>query len=767
MIFIQRTFSRFLPLNLTALSGLVLSGIACAQTPRTVKTVTKKVATQNVAQAGGDVYARDFARAQAVAVPANQRPRRFIIADRVQGPNAPDANLLDGSITMLANMGINTGMFDRFGALDGTIPQRANALGVTRGWRAVYQPYNRQTPNPGILAWNEEAMAPQKRSAWTKEIANTVVKPALDNRGVDVSRIALFHVADEPGWYYPNIYNQMAANAGRQQMWTQWLQNKGLQPQDLGRVSWGEVKPIGRSQATSLPLRRLHYWSARYSTEMASLGLRQWTEALKAQFGAQMLTTSNWQNSLSRWYIPSPGVKFANNSDTGPDAGEGLLDWMDSGRQKAVGAFWTEDWFDDRSAELWSMNADVLRAATFEANGQQWPAVPNELGGDVHEFGGYVVGKALSSDWGARLKALALVGHGAKVVQWYTYGPNKVFGDGYSENASAIPAIASANALIGRAEDLLYPGRPVASRVAILLPSSAYVWDESPLAPLYGFEIRGLHHALVNNGYQVDFVDETSLANGDLQNRNYNLIYVTAPNVAAAAQQKLSDWIRDGGTCVLSPGAATSDEYNTPTTIMDAARGATSQIPSRMTQATGGNERHVVAFNGADWGSNYTVPRPLVPLQARDAVVEATSEGQTVLTRHRFGQGLCAAFGFWPGTHYYDQTRAGYGPAVRGVDQNLMKVLLAAPRLTRAPKNASVNVPNIEAARLESPVGIAITLLNWSETQQNNIEVTIPNADNIQSVGSAEQGRLDFTRDGDRIRVTLPLRDADVLMLRR
>ena len=54
----------------------------------------------------------------------------------------------------------------------------------------------------------------------------------------------------------------------------------------------------------------------------------------RRNLGAQMLTTSNWQNSLSRWYIPSPGVKFANNSDTGPDAGEGLLDWMDAGRQK-------------------------------------------------------------------------------------------------------------------------------------------------------------------------------------------------------------------------------------------------------------------------------------------------------------------------------------------------------------------------------------------------------------------------------------------------
>ena len=117
MIFIQRTFSRFLPLNVTALSGLVLGGIACAQTPQTVKTVAKKVVAQNVAQAANDVYTRDFARAQAVAVPVNQRPRRFIIADRVQGPSAPDENLLDGSINMLANLGSNTGYFDRFGAL--------------------------------------------------------------------------------------------------------------------------------------------------------------------------------------------------------------------------------------------------------------------------------------------------------------------------------------------------------------------------------------------------------------------------------------------------------------------------------------------------------------------------------------------------------------------------------------------------------------------------------------------------------------------------
>ena len=653
-------------------------------------------------------------------------------------------------------------MIDRFGALDDSVTQRANAAGITRSWRAVYQPYNGKTAIPGILAWNEEAMTPDKRTAWLDETAKTV-----RTNGVDPSRVALFHVADEPGWYFPNIYNQMTANAGRTQMWTQWLQSKGLQPQDLGRVSWSEVKPIGRSQATSLPLRRLHYWSARYSTEMASLGLRQWTQGLQKQFGPQLLTASNWNNLLSRWFVPSANVKFANNPDTGIDAAMGLPDWMDAGRQKALGAFWTEDWFDDRSASLWSLNAALLRAAAFEANDQRWPTVPETLGGDVHEYGGYIVGKKLSSNWGARLKALALVGQGAKVVQWYTYGPNKVFGDGYSENAPAFPAIAAANSLIGRAEDLLYPGRPVASHVALLIPSSASVWDDSPLSPLYNMETRGLYLALVQNGYQVDFVDETSLANGDLSRRNYNLIYVTAPNVAAGAQQKLNEWIRAGGTCVFSPGAATADEYNTPTTILDEARGAISGVPARFTQASGAGERHSIAFNGADWGNTYTAPRPIVPLQVRDATVEATSEGQPVLARHRFGQGLCASYGFWPGTHYYDQTKDGYGPAVRGIDASLVKVILAAPRLTRAPKNASVNVPNIETARLESPVGIALTLLNWSSSEQNEIEVTIPNAGAVKSVGSAEQGRLDYTREGDTLRVRLPLRDADVLMLRR
>src|SRR5262249_12916865 len=177
--------------------------------------------------------------------------------------------------------------------------------------------------------------------------------------------------------------------------------------------------------------------------------------------------------------------------------GEGSIDWMESGRLNAY-TLWAEDLFPNQESGQWSFTADALRSAAMEGSGQ---------------FGGYVHGVSLGGERsGASYRILSLIGHGAKTVDLYTFRPGWDFSDRSSERTDVYGGIADALALVGRSEDLLYPGRPERGKVAILLAGAGTPWDDANAFAqyhLYEAELPALHAALVHAGYTVDLVDDT------------------------------------------------------------------------------------------------------------------------------------------------------------------------------------------------------------------------------------------------------------------
>jgi hypothetical protein len=92
------------------------------------------------------------------------------------------------------------------------------------------------------------------------------------------------------------------------------------------------------------------------------------------------------------------------------------------------------------------------------------------------------------------MRALTLVGNGAKHIWWFAFGPEPVFpGNCYSEEAigvaptypggqnatkSALFAqMARASEMIAAADDLLYEGEMPFGTIAILYPRSSWMWD--------------------------------------------------------------------------------------------------------------------------------------------------------------------------------------------------------------------------------------------------------------------------------------------------
>ena len=93
---------------------------------------------------------------------------------------------------------------------------------------------------------------------------------------------------DEPGWFWPVASPPVATSTRVRGRWQSFLASQGLGPSDLGASSWAGVVPLGRTGAgagepgaSPLALRRLYYWSMRFSVHDAISYMRNSTARLK------------------------------------------------------------------------------------------------------------------------------------------------------------------------------------------------------------------------------------------------------------------------------------------------------------------------------------------------------------------------------------------------------------------------------------------------------------------------------------------------------
>jgi hypothetical protein len=100
--------------------------------------------------------------------------------------------------------------------------------------------------------------------AWKLDNWANISATQYRDAGFDLKNAATFAMADEPGWYFPAVLDTSKWPARVFQSWHEFLQNASLSLSDLGAASWEQVVPIGRSAATTLPMRRRYYWTTRF-----------------------------------------------------------------------------------------------------------------------------------------------------------------------------------------------------------------------------------------------------------------------------------------------------------------------------------------------------------------------------------------------------------------------------------------------------------------------------------------------------------------------
>jgi len=673
-------------------------------------------------------------------------PRKILLADRFI-PGDSDITALKEGFAGIRKLGLNVLM---------TSPAEGRReLAWEAGFRkttwAVYNP-------PGYaFDFGGESTSEVAVRQWAAGLREQYTRV-----GFEPGDFAMYIISDEPGFYYPAMYRTVNDSPRYLERFREYLRQQGLGLEDLGVESWDEVRVIGRGQADTLPRRRLYYWSQRFFPRESAEHFARCNRAMEEAFYPGMPSVVNWNFFAGRCFFPGP---FGNNPDkTDPDAAMGGHDWFEFCRVGGTNVPWTEDWFGDERAFQWSYYSQKLLSASTTG-----------------QFGGYVIPRTAGAmPDGIMYKMMSLIGHGAKHLKFFVFGPEYNFpGNCYSQNTRVFDGIARTCRLIGAAEDLLYPGRPTRPQVAMLHHLSAEMWDQMDREVANGIvdatntnmnahcaeytaELFDLYLALMHNQVPVEFISEEDAIYGPLM--QFKVIYVVEPNVPVAAQQRLASWVKAGGVLVTTSRAATADRYNEPTTLLDEVRGVVEGPRERLVIANLASLPHVGRVEGDRGAFEAYGPKGHLELTGAE-VLGKFDDGAPAVTLNRYGDGTAIHFALLPGLSYRRSAKGESGKFPSGFSQAARSWINAPVDLAGVEKPVTVDRPMIEAPLLASEDGVTVTLLNWTNEPQQDVLLKVRTERPVGSVRSVKRGRVRYRRADGFVTVKLPVDTVDVLML--
>jgi hypothetical protein len=695
-------------------------------------------------------YNRRYWPAFDAASVGRQRPSRFILADQFDGADDDYFDWSEG-VRHVAKTGINTLRLDATAAL--------RRIAVDAGIRRF------ATGAGGIIIGDELGYKPVNETPahWAQRLAQ-----AYYDAGYQRGEIATFALADEPGWYFPDSYRALEKDADRLRDFHAYLAANHLTPGELGKNAWEDVRTLGVSGAgptSSLDARRLFYWTARYFSWHSANYFAQVTRDLKSEFGNSLEVYTNWNNFSGSLYFDIP---VRTDYPSSPDKGAGAHDWSEFGRLHGTNMLWTEDWFGPPRAYQWSYYCSRL-GSIASANGLR--------------FGGYMVPSVNPEPlYGVLQKALSIVGGGGKAIEYYTFGPEYSFpGNCYSEVPGVEQPIAQANRMIAAAEDVLWPGKRPRAQIAILQPRSSDIWDRRHLSPTqpvagstnsylnernvdYMAESFDAYLALQLANVPADFMDEDDLTSSRLA--SYKVLYITEPDIPSDAQVALREWVKRGGTLVMVPGAAQADRYDEPVTILTSLIDAP---PYRRTFMMGPhwNETALEALPPAGKLLGQPVFGSRVALEVGPDARSFFDDHSVAVLERRIGAGRIVYFAWFPGISFAKSVLGHDYWLIPAASKSISQQWILYPvRSAHIEPPVLVDKPLVETPFLLSPSGAAVTLLNWSGSQQESVKVTVRVPFPVRSAMSSIRGTIPFVQNGGNVNFSIPLGPADIVAFR-
>lgn len=470
-----------------------------------------------------------------------------------------------------------------------------------------------------------------------------------------------------------------------------WLKSKGYAPADFGKTSWDEVAPVDLS-APAEPLST--YCTSAFGNVATARSFTPLRDALAGKAYTYALRGNNFL------------------------MGGSSLDFFEFYRH-ADNAFVYET--SNRDPRIWGWDSylcDVGRRVSAE----------NKIA-----FGIYV-----KPHRGAPAqRMLAAAARGARMIYWYTYGPDYWKGDSFSTNLDTLALVSKASRLLGRAEEVLFGAaferRP---EVAVVNPWSSERWlglEPTPARIAAWENAKWTYTALQHAHVPVDPLDEEQLLREDLS--AYKVIYVNGPHLTRAAAAKLAAW---KGLLVTSGGGLMYDEAKRPLDL----------LPAR--------PEPVLTIKPQLYGGTTIQPFP-AGVTKEPPKAERTAKAVVIS-------------GF-PGLEYSAAVRHDAYDMSKDFRDEL-RALIAGPALERVKPDVDASHPLVEGLLVRNGEKRAVALMNWAYraggilVPHANLKVFIRGVSAAKVVSAMTDRPLSAEAVEGGVRVTLPLlEEADVLLL--
>jgi hypothetical protein len=577
----------------------------------------------------------------------------------------------------------------------------------------------------------------------------------------------------------------------------EYLKGQGRTPGDFGQAKWEDVKPFDSFQKD-------------FKLDEAADGptcLRAYSTGMFVNYATAKLFTP-LRDAVAARNEEKAKARAAGETDTPAARRPWAFSYALRGNTFLMGGH-SLDFFDFyRNAD----NAFVYETSNREARVWQWDSYLCDVGRVVSQGHGLRFGMYVKPHRGAPIqRALSAVSGGAKMLYWYTYGPDWAKGDTFAADPESLDACSKAARLIAASEEVLYGSSwAVPAEVGVVVPRSGELFMRltgTPPDRAAAWEnAKWVYTTLSHAHIPVDPLDEQMLATSDLS--RYKVIYVNGTNLTRAAAARVAGWVEAGGTLYTSGGGLRFDEANQPLVELQQVLGLKARKAPDMWKK--------VALYGAAALESYDEPaRAIAPvpagakvtgkgawaggfspvvgrevLEPADGVeVLATfADGGAAVTRHAHGKGAAYVVGLFPGLEYSAPLRSDCYDMRRDLDPARC-AFVSAPALASGVRPAvDCDQPAVEGILLrnEATGRRAITLMNWTyrvaavraaakgaagkpvvaHVPLENVKVTIRGVGTPQ-VRWAMSGRwLPTTPAGDGVTVTLPaLKEAGVLLL--